>query len=38
MKIKKIFVITLFLLCLMIGAVSAADNDTAVISVVNEDT
>lgn len=39
MKIKKIFIITLFLLSLlMIGAVSAANNDPVVSSDVNDDT
>ena len=39
MKIKKIFIITLFLLSLlMIGAVSAANNDTVVSNDVNDDT
>ena len=39
MKIKKTFIITFFLLCLlMIGAVSAANNDTVVSSDVGDDT
>lgn len=39
MKIKKTFIITLFLLCLlMIGAVNAANYDTVVSSDVNDDT
>lgn len=37
-KIKSIFFITLFLLCLMIGAASAANNDTVVSSDVVDDT